>query len=475
MNETNPKKWRTNFSTPFWRRAGLTGGILLSAAIISSVILFTGPDGSPQEQHEKAWPVTIVRAVPAALNPMFATYGRVEARSQAQLRANLRSSVADVLVREGEWVEQGDLLIRLQADETKLQLREAFAEKTLQQTALDSLEREFSVLQKNSAQFRQLFELAQGKLERQRVLADSKMIPQSLFDAAIEQAARDTLEYQAHLSAVAAFPNQIAQQAARLEKANVAVEQAELNLAKTEIRAPFSGPVLAVAANPGNIAQIGAELVTIADATSFEIRAAIPDQYTQRIRGHLNSGNAITAQTDGGSYQLQLSRVSQSVRTGQGSLDAFFAFAPDQLRTGTLPDLGRVLNLNAVLPTEPQLVALPSQAIYENNRIYTVQDSRLQAQSVERVGEFRAADGSYKILVRGSSLTNTSEVVTTQLPKAITGLLVEPILSSTETQDSRPELSPDEAMGCTTTHGLTTIVHSRTSPACQSAAWASLT
>jgi len=493
------QQWRKKLATPALRRMGLAGGILAFAAGLSALIIVTGPDGEAEDQVEKAWPVSIVRAAPAELHPMFATYGRVEARTQAQLRANVRSTVEEVLVREGEWVQQGDLLIRLREDEIKLRLRDAQAEEVQQKAALDSIEREFSNLRGNSAHFKKLYELSQGKLARQRTLAERKMIPQSLFEDAVEQAARDSLEYQAHLSALTDFPNRITQQRAQVEKAQVLVEQSRIDLAKIEIRAPFTGPVLAVEANLGDFTQVGVALVTIAEAVSFEVRAAIPNQYTQRIRAHLARGNPITAridQTDRAPDHLSLSRIARNVRTGQGSLDAFFAFDPDQLRTGNIPDLGRVLNLNTVLPPEPGLVALPTQAIYENNRIYTIRDSRLLAVNVERVGEFQDTDGSYKILVRGTSLTNESDVVTTQLPKAITGLLVEPILpiSDTDREETAPggthQTAPtgaivsacDQALlsaaapsGCTTIHGFTTIVQRRASLSCQRLACSSLT
>ena len=49
--------------------------------------------------------------------------------------------------------------------------------------------------------------------------------------------------------------------------------------------------------------------------------------------------------------------------------------------------------------------------------------------TIERVGENRAADGSYRVLVRGTELVPGSRIITTQLPKAISGLRVEPIAS----------------------------------------------
>ena len=72
-------------------------------------------------------------------------------------------------------------------------------------------------------------------------------------------------------------------------------------------------------------------------------------------------------------------------------------------------------------------MALPAQAIYENDRVYLVTNNRLQATTIERIGEFKAPSGADQVLVRGAKLATGADVMTTALPKAISGLLVDPI------------------------------------------------
>ncbi len=56
-----------------------------------------------------------------------------------------------------------------------------------------------------------------------------------------------------------------------------------------------------------------------------------------------------------------------------------------------------------------------------------VEDDRLQGITVERIGDHRASDGAYRVLVRGDGLRPGSRIITTQLPKASDGLRVQPI------------------------------------------------
>ena len=84
-----------------------------------------------------------------------------------------------------------------------------------------------------------------------------------------------------------------------------------------------------------------------------------------------------------------------------------------------------MVDLRIRLPEEAGVVALPIASLYENDRVYAVEDSRLQAIDVERVGELHTPEGEYRVLVRSPELYQGRQVITTQLPKAVSGLLVE--------------------------------------------------
>ena len=463
--------------SPAVRRAGIGGAMLVAAASLGTLIMVTGPDGSAEPQIEKAWPVTVMRANPSELHPMFATYGRVEARTQAKLRTDIQAEVERVFVQEGEWAEEGELLIQMRADEIELRLREANAEAEKEAANLRSTQVEYEMMQKSSEHIENMYQLSQQTLARQQELADRKMIPQALLDSALQQAGRDTLEYQNHKRVLANFPSRVAQNSAALEVARARAARAQLELDKTQLRAPFSGPVLSVAVGPGDRTNNSVVLMTMADASSLEVRAAIPDQYSERIRQALDAGKPISAEVVHGSStksetprQLVLSRIAHNVRPGQSGLDAWFRFHTSSQvasRSGantnpeSLPALGRVINLTTVLPSEPGLVALPGQAIYNNDRVYLVNNNRLQAATVQRIGEIRLAGGDVQVLVRGDNLNSDSDVMTTALPKAITGLLVEPIRSSIAEDEAVVE-TPGPQSRIEPTSMRQTIAHSAT-------------
>jgi hypothetical protein len=164
----------------------------------------------------------------------------------------------------------------------------------------------------------------------------------------------------------------------------------------------------------------------------------VPERFGEGLHQNLANNRKVTATTNAG-LVLRLSRLSSQVKRGQSGLDAFFELDARQGAPETT--LGRMLELAITLPEEEAVIALPVQSIYENDRIYAIRDLaagttseldgsqheyRLEAITVERVGEAQAEDGQHRILVRSPEISAGQKIITTQLPRAISGLLVEP-------------------------------------------------
>ncbi len=408
------------------RRALLALGIIGASGLISVSIFATGPKPVPEVQAEKIWPVSVTTVTPAALAPTFAAYGRVESTQVAHLQSNLDAEIDAVHVREGQWVAQGDVLVELVRSELALRVDEHQADVAQQQAVLKSLQAEQRMVAHTDPEFRAMHDIALKRRARLNDLLQRKMIAMAMFDDAVAQASAAEIDYQKHVRELADFPNRINEQRARIQRSEAELEQARIDLDHTTIRAPFAGPILEVQAAPGNHTTLAAPLVEMANAAGFEIRAPLPDGYAARVRSALAAGVPITA-TLADHRALALSRLSSSVRAGQSGLDAFFRFEPTD-NTIAMPEIGRVVDLDVTLPLESQVVALPIQSIYDDDRVYAVGgDDRLRAIRVQRIGDHRGADGAYRVLVRGDGLRPGSRIITTQLPKASDGLRVQPI------------------------------------------------
>jgi len=411
--------------TPRDKRFLAGAGLLLAAAAASLSIFATAPAPSAELNPEKAWSVSTISITPGPLSPVFSSYGRVESTDIAVLRTDVVAPIFKVNVRAGQWVNKGDVLVQLETTELALQVTEREADVAQQRAQLASITTEYQLLEETTGHFKSVYDLSQKKLKRHEDLLHKRMISRSLLDEVVQQADQSSIQYQTHMRSLADFPNRIASQQAQLKRALAQWQQARIKLHKANIKAPFSGAVLEVGAAPGNYSSMSAALVRLASNEGLEIRAPVSNSYVERFRNAEAGGGAIqaSAQLNGDRVAVTFSRLASNVRLGQSGVDAYFQIKP--LPDSPLPEVGRVMQLTITLPPEAFVVALPVQSLYDNDRIYEVLDRRLHAITIERVGDYRTESGDYRLLVRSPKLTAGQHILSTQLPRAISGLLVE--------------------------------------------------
>jgi RND family efflux transporter MFP subunit len=243
-------------------RAGLLAlaGVVLLALAGSAVWLVLARAAPPT--------VRTATARAAAQSPdggsVLDASGYVTARRQATVSAKITGKVTEVLIEEGMRVEEGAVLARLDDTEAKAQLALARAQ-------LDAARSQV-------ADVRAQLEQAERDHERQQELFRRQLIAAQALDAALAQ--RDALR---------------ARQTVALEQVRVAQEGvavAEVQLDNTVVRAPFSGVVVAKAAQPGEmISPISAGggftrtgIGTIVDMESLEIQVDVNEAFINRVK-----------------------------------------------------------------------------------------------------------------------------------------------------------------------------------------------
>lgn len=425
-------------------RRGLLGVAILGVSLLlATLIVATGPDAQPQERTEKAWPVSTVAAAPTSLKPSVVAFGKVESRQTARLKTSITAPVASVLKPEGSFVAFGDLLVQLDDRELRLALIVANAEHKRRLAAQETARSDFLMARNITEHHESLSAIADAKLTRHLDLAKRNMVSDSILDEVRREASERAIALEQHKASLRTFPNVIEHHEASVAEAAALVERAELDLAQTRIVAPFEGRVIATYVAPGDRVLPGEVVVDVADYGEIEVRASVPTETGYQLRGEVSTNMPVYAngEVDGQFIQFRLQRLAGNVKSGQTGLDAFFKPAT----TGVDLDIGRVVNLTIAMPAEADVIALPVQSIYENDRIYRVKDKRLQGVKVQRVGDYLTATGDYRVLIRSSDIVVGDELVTTQLPRAITGLLVDPIdVEAMDESLGKPELAASE-------------------------------
>ncbi|WP_290653428.1 HlyD family efflux transporter periplasmic adaptor subunit, partial [Aquisalimonas sp.] len=268
----------------------------------------------------------------------------------------------------------------------------------------------------------ELQELLEREVARLQELSRDQYATPSQLEQAEQQRTRQRLTVAQRQFAVDTAASRLEQLDARLQRARALRDRAALNLARAEVRSPFSGRVADVAVAPGDRVRPGELLITLYDTTALEIRATVPRQALAPLRlARAGTGVEARATVDGEVVPVSLSRFSGRAERGQGGVDALFRVHGG----GEGLVLGRFATMDVLLPPEPDTVLLPFEALYDAGRIYRVRDERMEAVDVQRLGQARQADGRRGVLLRAPGLEPGDQVVSTQIPQALDGLRVQ--------------------------------------------------
>jgi multidrug resistance efflux pump len=235
------------------------------------------------------------RGLAAGRAHIFAV-GQVEGASeQVELRSRVPGQVVELLVAEGELVEQGQILLRLDDRPFRHRRDLAAAELDLAEAQLERLVNGATNEERDEA--RALLHAKLADLERAR--RDWERVTQLRHaDAIAEQQADDRLGRVKALTAEvdaararleqlesAARQDEVRMAQARVDAARARLLNAETELEWTRLHAASSGQVLSIDVEPGELTGPDAEqaAVTVTDASRFRVRAMVEEIDAPRV------------------------------------------------------------------------------------------------------------------------------------------------------------------------------------------------
>ena len=396
--------------------------IIAAAVMIFMLMKATQTERSALERPERAWLVNAQAAKFETLSPQIILYGRVETSRISSLTTAVEADVQQIHVLDGDRVRAGDVLIELDDADVRLLQQQAQADVDEAQSLLSSERQRYQRDQRLLEHEKSLLALAERAAERARTLEQSRLAAQVTVDEALANVQRQHLTIEQLEYDLATHPQRMAQLNAALKRAEAMYAKTLLDLQRTQIKAPFDGRVARLQVSQGDRAREGQSLMTVYDLSELEIRAQIPGRFITTVRQLLQQGSQLEAIAiiDQQSFPLRLNRLAGEVRDDTGGIEGLFRFD----HAGEQVSLGQFAELHLQMPPQQQVLALPFSALYGLDRVYRVVDQQMYAVQVERVGEFRDANGQRTLLVRSQEIAPGDQIVTTQLPNAINGLRV---------------------------------------------------
>ncbi len=240
------------------QRRGLP--LIIAAALLAAVLFLAF--------RPKPVAVDIVTLAIADVQTSVVASGRVLPPAKVEIGATITARVDKVLVREGARIEGGQLLVELERGEPAAAVAQARAAvaraqarvasvRTLAlptaQAALEQAEANLLVAERENKRNRDL--LAKGFISQARV---------DEIERVLNVARSQLASARAQAAAQAAQGAEAQQAQSQLVEANAALAAAEARLAQTRILAPGPGVVLERLIEPGDIAQPGRRMLSLA-------------------------------------------------------------------------------------------------------------------------------------------------------------------------------------------------------------------
>ncbi len=397
--------------------------LLLAAAAAGAVALvLTRPAVEARAQSEKSWAVRVVTVEPGRRQPTIRRFGKIVAGRRVPLGMRVGGRVVWISPQliEGGRLTAGEVLLRVDPFDYEIALREARAALAEARAKLGELEAELAAARDLEAIVAEQVAVARREVERQEKLRGRNVATEKALDAARLELALRRVTLRENRRRQKTLEERVAQQRAVIDRREAAAERARRDLAATELRAPFEAIVGEVDIGLGRELRPQERIATLYDVAGFEIAFTLTDREFARLWPAGLPGREVEARWRGaaGGFRLtgEISRLAGEIDAASGGVElrARITANPDDapLRPGAFLEV-RIPDL-----VYEDVVALPRSALYEGDRVYVVENDRLQPRRVERVGR----DGDL-VLVRGALATG-DRVVTSRLVEIGPGLRV---------------------------------------------------
>ena len=190
--------------------------------------------------------------------------GYVTARVDATVSSKITGKLSQVLIDEGDKVKEGQVLARLDNTDQQAQLTLAQAQLSAVQAQVGQLEAQW---QQSERDYKRQLELNSRNLTSSQAVEDAN-------------------------TRMTTLGAQLAAQRKQIDVAKAQLNVAQINFDNTIIRAPFSGVVVAKAAQPGEIVSpmsagggyTRTGICTIVDMDSLEVEVDVNEAYINRVK-----------------------------------------------------------------------------------------------------------------------------------------------------------------------------------------------
>jgi multidrug efflux pump subunit AcrA (membrane-fusion protein) len=321
--------------------------IILAVGVLSVALIFRNkPEARKQQKKQMTLYVKAQKAVSQNISPTLTYPGRFSSYETVSLAAEVNGRIMEgnVPFKEGEKFKKGDLLIEIYSEDIAASLR-AGKSNLLQKLSFvlpdlridypeeyDKWNRFFNSIDVNT----NLPPLPAIKTEQEQVFMSSQGVLSEYYS----------------------------------------LKSKEINLTKYSIHAPFNGSFKDIQRHVGAVANPGVTLATIVRTDRLEMVVPVPPQNAKWIK----QGTLVSIKdSEGNNHKGTVTRVSDFVDELTQTVKIYVKYEPKGQRSFKIGEFS-----DATFKTieEVKGVALPREAVLNDNMVYTVVNNKLKLRKV---------------------------------------------------------------------------------------------
>lgn len=434
-------------------RQSMVGLFLLSVTVGLLTIaaqMFTGAlaerlsDATPaRQQRERVFTVNVLTATPEEVVPQISVFGEVQSQRTLELRASAGGTIVEMVpdFREGGQVQAGQILVQVDTSDAQDSLARAASEVRASQADVRDAARALSLASDELMAASDQVDLRAKALSRQQDLESRGVGTAAAVETAELSLSAAKQQELSRRQAIAQAETRVDQSATRLERANIALAEAERQLSDLQVVADFDGKLADVNAVKGGLVSAKERLAQLIDPNALEVTFRVSTaQYTRLIdeSGRLRPADVSVSLNVFGLVLEAQGRISRdSAAVGEGQTGRLI-FATLENARGLKP--GDFVSVAIKELPIRNVVRLPAAAVDPHGQVMVVgEDSRLEALPISLIR--RQGD---EVLVEGTHLAGKA-IVTRLTPLLGTGIRVKPVQENTSgspivAASSEPEL-----------------------------------
>jgi len=390
--------------------------LIIAAVVIVAIVGIVIGAGFLRRSNSADTQLEYVTVTRGPISETISATGSVEPAMRSVLSFEASGRVVEMPAQEGEAVENGDVLARLDAVDMELALKSAEAslkgaEARYEQTKVGSseadvaaaraslesaianyeklkagpsedesavaranLERATAVLQQAQSAYDriawmpaagaspQALQLQQATIDYEAALANYRLATAGASESALKAAEAQVAQAQATLDRLERSPTSedLAIAESQVESAQVAVDQAKRRVESLVLRAPFAGVVENVPADMGQLVTAATPIVTLADYSAFHVVVSVDELDISKLRVGQEASISLEALPDSDiSGTVEKIDIAGNQTTAVVTYDVMVTIAP----TEAALRVGMSATVTVVTEEKDNVLLLPNRMI----------------------------------------------------------------------------------------------------------------